>query len=422
MVATGETTRQGERPSGVHIGLKPIAETEFVGYDELSCKANFGQVEIFGDGDGRVVEATTDRTVFYPEGGGQVGDTGVIEVGDKHLEVADTFRRDRQIVHRMKWPDKWPGNDRVGEIFRSNPSGRLVVDRDTRLSTARNHTATHLLHAALRTVLGDHVVQAGSLVAPDRLRFDFHHFQAMTHEELSRVERWVNDAVLADLAVDIAWLPRTQAFAEGAMALFGEKYGDTVRVVRIEGRSKELCGGTHLRRTGEIGVFVISQETAVAAGVRRIEALTGWGAWSRVRKLFDARAELARELKVSSEDVADRIRTLVRENETLKHALAERERDQATASVEQAAKGAEDVGGIRVATLQAESGDLASLRHAGDRLRGKIGMGVGLLCLAAGEKPLVLIVVSDEAIQARGIKAGEIARRVGEKFSFKGGG
>jgi alanyl-tRNA synthetase len=420
MAAIGETVRRGDRGPGVGVELKPVVETEFLGYDRLSCEAAFGRVDVFGD-DGRVIEATTDRTVFYPEGGGQVGDTGVAEVGDRRFDVTDTFRRDRRIVHRMTWPGEWPGPDGVDRFFRSHPNGRLVVDRDTRLSTARNHTATHLLHAGLRHVLGAHVVQAGSLVAPDRLRFDFHHFQGMTRDEVDRVERWVNDAVLADQPVDVAWLPRDQAFAEGAMALFGEKYGETVRVVRIAELSKELCGGTHLRRTGEIGLFSIRQETAVAAGVRRIDAVTGWGAWSRLRELLDGRAELARELKVSPEDIADRVRALVGENETLKRSHVERQRDQAGAGVEQTVRAAQDVRGVRLATLQAENGDLASLRHAGDRLRGALGVGVGLLCLAVEEKPIVLIVVSDAAV-AKGVKAGEIARGLAEKFSFKGGG
>jgi alanyl-tRNA synthetase len=422
LAVMGEAVSRDDRAAeGVGVELKAIAETEFLGYTELACDAAFGRVDFLG-ADGRVIEATTDRTVFYPEGGGQVGDTGVIEVGDKRLSVTDTFRRDRRIVHRMAWPDAPPGRERFTDFFQSHPTGRLVVDRETRLSTARNHTATHLLHAALRKTLGEHVVQAGSLVAPDRLRFDFHHFQAMTPDQIDEVGRWVNGAVLADLPVDIAWLPREQAFAEGAMALFGEKYGDTARVVRIADVSKELCGGTHLRRTGEIGLFVIRQETAVAAGVRRIEALTGWGAWVRVRELLDGRAELSRELKVSPEDVADRVRTLVREHDALKRALAERERDQAGAGVEQAVRAARDVGGVRLGVVETESGDLASLRHAGDRLRGAIGLGVGLLCLTTEEKPIVLIVASDDAISKRGIKAGEIARRLAEEFAFRGGG
>jgi alanyl-tRNA synthetase len=398
------------------------AETEFLGYDELACDANLALVESYGEDDRQVIEATTNRTVFYPEGGGQVGDTGTAQVGDQRLNVTGAFRRDNQIVHRMRWAEDPPPAEDVASFFRSNPNAHLVVDKDTRLSTARNHTATHLLHAALREVLGDHVAQAGSLVAPDRLRFDFHHFQPMTAQEVSRVERMVNDAVLSDLVVRIDWLPREKAFAEGAIALFGEKYGDTVRVVSIDRFSKELCAGTHLRHTGEIGLFIIRQETAVAAGVRRIEALTGWGAHAYFRDLFDGRSAMARELKVAPEDLGRRIRALAEENETLKRKLLDSENEQAVSSVGDAVEAAEDVGGIKLATFKTGSGDLASLRRAGDTLRGRLDLGLGLLCLEAGRKAIVLIVVSDRLVESRAVKANEIAGRVGEKFSLRGGG
>ena len=406
----------------VRLEVNPITETEFVGHDELACDAAFGWVEVYEEGDGHVIEATVDRTVFYPESGGQVGDAGVAKVGDVELDVVDAFRRDNQIVHRMRWRGERRSESDIEVLFKKHPRARLEVDRDTRLSTARNHTATHLLHAALRQVLGDHVAQAGSLVAPDRLRFDFHHFQAMTPGEIDRVEQMVNGAVMDDLAVETAWLPREKAFAEGAMALFGEKYADTVRVVSVDVFSKELCGGTHLRRTGEIGLFAIRQETSVAAGIRRIEALTGWGTHTWFRRLHDGHSYLASLLKVAPDDLDRRVQALIEENEKLKRRVSARESEQAVSSVGEAIDRAEDVGGIKLATFEADTGDLAALRLTGDHLRGKIGLGIGLLCLASGKKPVVLVVVSDDLIRTRQVKANDIARRLADEFSIRGGG
>jgi alanyl-tRNA synthetase len=424
-VELGEKTRRRNgadvRPV-VGVDVKPIAETEFVGYDRLVCDADLGRVEVYENGVGHVIEATTDRSVFYPEGGGQVGDTGRATIGGAELDVVGAFRRDNVIVHRMRWRDDGPPADDLRTFFREHSTAHLEVERDTRLSTARNHTATHLLHAALRRTLGDHVAQAGSLVAPDRLRFDFHHFQAMAAEEIDRVERLVNGAVMDDMAVEAAWLPRERAFAEGAMALFGERYADTVRVISIDAFSKELCGGTHLRRTGEIGLFVIRQETAVAAGIRRIEALTGWGARSYLRQLIDDRVGLATRLKVAADDLDRRVEVLLDENERLRRRLSARESETAMNSVERVVDDAETVGGMKLASFVAETGDLASLRRTGDHLRGKIGLGVGLLCLASGRKPVVLVVVSDELIKTRQIKAKDIARRLANEFSLRGGG
>jgi len=419
VAGTGNMRGEDAGVSNLRIDLNPVKETEFLGYDTLVCDANLASVESFGDAGEKVIEATTDRTVFYPQGGGQVGDIGVAAFGARRFRVMDTLRRGKRIVHRLQWAD---ADDDVEPFFRSSPKAHLVVDEEARLSTARNHTATHLLHAALRKILGDHVAQAGSLVAPDRLRFDFHHFQPVTADEVYRVERMVNDSVLADMEVDIGWVAREQAFADGAMALFGEKYGETVRVVTIDHVSKELCGGTHLRRTGQIGGFVIRQETSVAAGVRRIEALTGYGASAYFKALVDERVEMARELKIGPEDLVRRVRALAEENERLKKTLGEREDETATSRLQQALQGAEDIGGVKLVTFVTESGTVGSLRRAGDYLRGKMDPGVGLLCLALDRKPVMLVISSDRLIAERGIKANEIASRIGDEFSLKGGG
>ena len=412
----------GEEPGFVEIS--PVKETVFEGYDSLSCDANMGLVRCIIDEGVANVDVITDRTVFYAEAGGQVGDTGTARFGNRTFDVTNTFLRNGRVVHRMDWGAA-AGDDcrkEVEAFFTSNPRGHLEVDRECRLATARNHTATHLLHAALRRVLGKHVAQAGSLVEPERLRFDFQHHMAMTDEEIRQVEDRVNDAVLADLAVTSETLPFKEAIAAGAVALFGEKYTDEVRVIAVDDVSKELCGGTHLNRTGEIGTIVVKSETAVAAGIRRIEALTGRGALRFFKQVIDERFETATLLKVSPEDLGRRIQALALENDRLKKELLGQEAHLADGRLGEVLRSAEDVAGISFVTMTLEDGDVASLRRWGDRIRGKMDVGVGLLCLTAGKKPMLLIVASDRVIKEKGVKANELAVKIGETLSLRGGG
>jgi alanyl-tRNA synthetase len=286
----------------------------------------------------------------------------------------------------------------------------------------RNHTATHLLHAALRRVLGDHVAQAGSLVAPDRLRFDFHHFQGMKPDEIAEVERQVNHAVMGDLAVTATQMPYKDALKTGAMALFGEKYGDIVRVISIEEVSKELCGGTHLKRTGEIGPFFIRQETAVASGVRRVEALTGANAHEIVRRSLDDWNGVAALLRVPPAEVEARIRALLDENEALLHERKKEEARRAESEASDALADATDIRGLRFVAAKVQLADVNALRGYGDALRGKLGLGVALVCQASGDKAMCLLVASDSAIKERGIRADELAKQVGAALGYRGGG
>jgi alanyl-tRNA synthetase len=286
----------------------------------------------------------------------------------------------------------------------------------------RNHTATHLVHAALRKVLGDHVAQAGSLVAPDRMRFDFHHFQAMKPDEVAAVERLVNEKVMADLAVTTVNLPYAEAMKTGAMALFGEKYGDVVRVVTIDGFSRELCGGTHLQRTGEIGAFFIRQEAAVASGVRRVEAVTGMAAVETARRALGEWNQVAALLKVAPAEVEKRVRALLDDLDAL---ARERKKDEARRAQSEAAEAlsaGEDVRGIRFVAATVEVPDVNALRSYGDALRGKIGVGVALVCQSGVEKPVCLLVSSDSAINERGVRADELARQVASGLGYRGGG
>jgi alanyl-tRNA synthetase len=286
----------------------------------------------------------------------------------------------------------------------------------------RNHTATHLLHAALRRVLGDHVAQAGSLVAPDRLRFDFHHLQALKPAEVEEVERVVNEAVMGDLAVTAALMPYPEAIKTGAMALFGEKYGDVVRVVSIEDVSKELCGGTHLRRTGEIGSFFIRQETAVAAGVRRIEALTGAASLELARRALDDWSAVSNLLRVTPSEVEARVRALLEENESLLRERKKEEARRAEAGARDALADAADIRGLRFVAVTVELPDVNALRAYGDALRGRLGLGAALVFQTGGDKPMCLLVASDSAIKERGVRADELAKKLAAALGLRGGG
>jgi len=409
---------------------RDMRRTSFLGYDALTCSGTVTAFRIPANGaksghasgrSDRLVEVITDQTVFYAESGGQVGDRGQMIVASREVPVTGAYPWNEQIVHVVEWWER-PDADAVLACFDSNPAVTLQVDRDRRLATARNHTGTHLLHAALRLVLGDHVVQAGSLVDPERLRFDFHHYQAMQADEIKRVEDIVNRVVREDRAVTVREMPFQEAVAEGATALFGEKYADTVRVISVEGFSKELCGGTHLTRTGEIGLFLIRQESAVAAGVRRIEALTGEGALRYVDALLSGRSRLAALLKVAPDDIENRVAGMIEEQAVLKKRLASKEGTLAGKRLDAALAAAVEVNGVKLVTLQVEAPDVPSLRRSGDRLREKLDRGVGLICQDKVEKPILLIVVSDRLIEDGGIKANELAASIGKAFSFRGGG
>ena len=412
----GALVSNGDSGGEQFITIKDYSKSAFIGYDDMSCDASVGSVRR-ANREGHI-EFTTDQTVFYPEGGGQVGDAGKATFGDSELNVVDTYRVGDRIAHLAPW--SFDGDPQ--ETFQSRPQGRLDVDRERRLSTARNHTATHLLHAALRDVLGDHVAQAGSLVAPDRLRFDFHHFQAMKPEEVEAVERIVSDSIMADMSVTAQDMNYKDAIAAGAMALFGEKYGDTVRVVSVEDFSKELCGGTHLSHTGEIGPFFIRHEGAVGAGVRRVEAITGVGAFRFVKALIDERASIASLLKVSPEDVEKRVRALVDDADAMQKKLRREEARQAKDSAGDALDAGVDVGGVTFVAAKVEAADVPSLRRYGDAVREKLKTGVAVLCQSQADKPVCLIVVSDGAMNEKSISAGDITKEISKSLSLRGGG
>ncbi|MFA7424532.1 MAG: alanine--tRNA ligase, partial [Desulfosarcinaceae bacterium] len=352
-------------------GIRP----EFVGYD--GTEATGRVLLLVTDGQaveqaetGASVEIVTDRTPFYGEAGGQVGDQGrMIGASGAEVRIEDTIKDPTgMIIHR--------GTVSAGRLTRGE-TVTLTVDTVRRAATAANHTATHILHAELRRVLGDHVKQAGSLVGPDRLRFDFTHFSAIAPETLVEIETGVNAFIRTNVPVAVAEMAADEAFATGAMALFEEKYGDRVRVISLGDFSKELCGGTHAARTGDIGMFAIVSESSVAAGVRRIEALTGAAALAHFQNAVGQVAEVSRRLKVAPEAVIDRLERILADHRQLEKQLERLKADQAAAAAEAGgAEAVEQIGGAAVIARQVPVDNPAALRDLADRLRDKLGSGV----------------------------------------------
>ena len=383
----------------------------FVGYDELEIDAQVIHAE--GGEDSRVW-FVLDRTSFYAEAGGQVGDRGRIEGNGFAVEVEDVQKARGGIVHRGRLVE--------GETGALTGSVVARVDRQARIDAERNHTATHLLHESLRRTLGDHVGQMGSLVAPDRLRFDFSHFAAVEPEQLREIEERVNEQIRADLEVSAFQEELEKAKAMGAQALFGEKYEDQVRVVRIGDFSLELCGGTHVRSTGEIGAFDLLSESGIAAGVRRSEALTGEGAERAARQRRQVLAELGTRLNAAPEELADKIEALLGRNRQLERSLDELRRRVAALETSDLSNGAREVAGVRVVARRTEAEDVPSLRAMADGLRESLGSGVGVLGADIGGKVSFIAVVTDDLIKDRGLKAGDIVRGVAQLAGGSGGG
>ncbi len=380
--------------------------TRFVGYETVEIETQSTALLRLG---GSRVAVMLRETPFYTESGGQIADQGEI-VGDGwRVEVDDVRKVDGRIAA-------------VGTLRGTFAFGRAVarVPTDRRRDTERNHTATHLLHAALRAILGEHVHQAGSLVAPDRLRFDFTHHGPLTDEQLNDVEMFVNRGIWADVDLVVEERSYADAVASGAMALFGEKYGDVVRVVGIPGWSTELCGGTHARNTGQIALFKIVSETGVAAGVRRIEAVTGPRAYALVREAEARLRRIAGSVKAPAEAVVQRVEALLEERRMLQRRLDEALRggDQ----IQSLLSGATSVGGSRVVAADVSAADVRELQTLGDGLREKLGSGVGVLGARLGDGKATLLVVVTDDLRERGIRADAIVKELAAKAGGRGGG
>ncbi len=404
------TRAQFSATEGVGDALEE-AHSLFVGYDELEIEARVVQAE---EGEDSRVWLVLDRTPFYAEAGGQVGDRGRIEGNGFVVEVEDAQKARGGIVHRGRLVEGETGALAGAVVAR--------VDRQFRMDAERNHTATHLLHESLRQTLGDHVGQMGSLVAPDRLRFDFSHFAAVEPEQLREIEERVNEQIRADLAVSTFQEELEKAKAMGAQALFGEKYDDQVRVVRIGDFSLELCGGTHVRSTGEIGAFDLLSESGIAAGVRRSEALTGAGAERIAQQRRQVLAELGSRLNAAPEEIADKIEALLGRNRQLERSLDELRRRVAALEATNNLNEAREVRGVKVVAQRTEAEDVPSLRSMADGLRESLGSGVGVLGADIGGKVSFIAVVTDDLIKGRGLKAGDIVRGVAQLAGGSGGG
>jgi len=398
-------------------GTSVNERTLFQGYEGLNAEGQV--VVILKDGapvkalkPGEVGEVILDRTPFYAEAGGQVGDAGELSAAGVRFVVADTQKRGVAHSHLGK---SLAGRIAIGDTLTAQVNGAR------RRATALNHTATHLLHAALREVLGTHVQQKGSLVAPERLRFDFSHYQAVKPEELRAIERRVNAEIRRNVAAETTVMDYEAAVAGGAMALFGEKYDKDVRVLRIGEFSIELCGGTHVERAGDIGFFKIVSEGGVASGVRRIEALTGEAALEYVEQNDEILKEVGTLVRGSRDDVRDkvrealeRVRQMEREIRTLKDRLA-------SGPGTDLASGAVDINGVKVVATKVEGADAAALRHVVDQLKSQLKSAV--IVLAAVENPTkVLLVAGVTADQTARIPAGELIATLAATLGGRGGG
>ena len=360
--------------------------------------------------EGDEIEVVLDVTPFYAEGGGQAGDQGLLTGTDGSVEIRETTRPvPTLIVHQ--------GVVRSGSV-REGERLQLSVNRRTRQDAARNHTATHLVHAALRDLLGPHVKQYGSLVAPNRLRFDFAHFRPLASRDIDDIESLVNEQVRYNQAVQTDVMGVQEAVAGGALAFFGDKYGDQVRVVHIDTFSKELCGGTHCRRTGEIGLFRIVSESGVAAGVRRIECLTGSGASESVKRLEADVRELSDLLKVAPSEVVSRARKLTEQLKDKERELAEVKLKMASASSGDAQ--VREINGVQVHAQRTDGLDVNGMRALADQLRDKLRSGVVALGAANDGKVSLLVVVTKDLVGR--LKAGELIKEMATDVGGTGGG
>ena len=404
--------------AGVEFG-KDIPSTEFVGYDHdsvddakvVALVVEGEQAEAMMSGmEGIIV---LDKTPFYAEMGGQIGDTGVIRCGEAVFEVTDVqknkggkFMHTGKVIH---------GSFQLGDTVTAS------IDSERRMAIRRGHTATHLLDAALKAVLGDHVHQAGSLVEPDRLRFDFTHFESITPEQLLAVDTFVNDAILRGIPVVTEVLPIEEAKKKGAVAMFGEKYGDVVRVVEMGDVSMEFCGGTHLDNTAKVGLFRIKSEGSVASGVRRIEAITGKQTLEELRSGQEKLIRAAQLLKTTSNELESRIGGMLSEMKEIKSQLEKFKEQASLGEARTFLTSAKEVKGLKLVTAQRDGMDANALRKLGDFLRDKEPKIVGVLASVKDGKVTLLAVCGKEAV-ASGIKAGDIIKAIAPICGGKGGG
>ena len=411
---TGGFEQETTRPAVSELAGR-VGATKFIGYDRLESES-LVQAILTGDrlvkeaAEGDEVEIVLDVTPFYAEGGGQVGDQGILTGRDGQVKITETMRPAPTVILHKGTVTK--GRIREGEQL------HMTVNATTRYDAQRNHTATHLLHAALRDMLGPHVKQYGSLVGPNRLRFDFAHFRPLTSRDVDEIEMVVNNEVRKNERVATEVMSIQDAVAKGALAFFGDKYGEQVRVVTVESFSKELCGGTHCRQTGDIGLFRIVSETGVAAGVRRIEAQTGSGALTHMKKLETDVRELSDLLKVGQSELASKTRKILTQ-------LKDKERELEELKLKMASGSAVDatvkmVAGIQVHVQRTDGLDVNGMRALADQLRDKLKSGVVALGAANDGKVSLLVIVTKDLTDR--LKAGDLIKEMAAEVGGTGGG
>ena len=402
----------------VYESIDPSITTEFVGYDKLTHESKITVLTTETElaealTDGQTGTIIVEETPFYATMGGQNGDTGVITVKDGEFEVKDTVKLLGGKVGHIGTVTR--GMLKVGD------TATLSVDALKRGDTCKNHSATHLLQKALRTVLGSHVEQAGSYVDGERLRFDFSHFSAMTPEELEKVENIVNEKIAENIVVDTQVMTMEEAKKTGAMALFGEKYGDTVRVVMMGDFSKEFCGGTHVKNTGAIGAFKILSESGVAAGVRRIEALTGNGVMKYYKEMEDKLHEVAKALKATPANVVEKAEHLLAENKALHGELESMKSKAAKDALGDVMNQVTEVKGVKLLAAKVSGVDMNGLRDLGDQLKEKLGEGVILLASDLEGKVNLVAMATEDAMK-KGAHAGNLIKGIAGLVGGGGGG
>ena len=396
------------------IVLNECDDTPFLGYTETTSDVQISRYRATGDQDaaGRdIYQVMLTRTPFYGESGGQLGDTGTITGEGFVLEVLDTPKIDGQNVCLSVAT--------AGEI--NGEAAVASIDVERRENIGRNHTATHLLHQALKDVVGDHVQQKGSLVHPDYLRFDFAHFEGVTAEQLREIETVVNNQILANSNLEVHNKAIDEAKEMGAQALFGEKYGDVVRVVQVGGYSLELCGGTHVNATGDIGFVKIVSESSISAGIRRIEAVTGQKAYDATANMEAILDSIAGPMKAPVAELPERVQTLLDKVKALQKENDQLKQKVLLAEADEMVNDAVEVKGAKVLTKQVSVGDVESLKNLGHSMRDKLGTAVVVLGAEINEKAMIIVAVSDDLV-GKGVKAGAIINPVARKVNGGGGG
>ncbi|MGB5606460.1 MAG: alanine--tRNA ligase [Gammaproteobacteria bacterium] len=417
MDAQRDRARSASQFAAVASGQLDIeGSTAFTGYEHLRDTSRI--TALFADGvavqqleTGQPGMVILERTPFYAESGGQVGDRGYLTAGEVRFEVTDTRKQGDAIIH-------------IGTVvqgtLRTGAEVEAVVDDRRRQAIVLNHSGTHLLHAALRTVLGDHVQQKGSLVEPERLRFDFTHYEPLTAEQIARIENLANENIRANAAAQTREMSIDDALASGAMALFGEKYGDSVRVLSIGDFSVELCGGTHVRHAGDIGVLKVIAETGIASGVRRIEAVTGERALQWIADNENRLQRIASLVKGNRDDVDEKVGQLVEKQRALEKELQQLKGKLASSQGTDLAAQAVDISGVKVLAARMDGADTKVLRETLDQLKNKLGSAAVVLAAVEGDKIILVAGVTKD--QTGRLKAGELVNQVATQVGGKGGG